>query len=141
MGEDGNPTAGQERRLELGQLVFAGNDLLDHDCFEAEDGLRVLALLLPNSDYPLGSGPYGDYSNEVFALRAYCWCDGERHTDGCPPNFEHYPSGLKINFYKHIGRGMSSNRPFDPEQWKLVLWDCLRSIDPQRQEGTSSVVV
>lgn len=129
---DGNP-----RAVELGQVAFAGNDLLGYDCFDAEPGLRVLGELLSaqqgvGDGWPVVYGPDDVFENDVFTIRAYCWCDGDRHPDGCPPNFVHHGSGWTINWYKHVGRGLSSDRPFDRDAWVGVLWDCIRSIDPER---------
>lgn len=85
--------------------------------------------------YGLG-GEYGygaDWDSEVFQLRRYCWCDGDDcpwcsyssedgrrlteaakahgaisdlHGCGGAPNFWHKPSGLRVWWYKYIGRGM-----------------------------------
>lgn len=139
---------GHPRMVELGQVAFAGNDLLDYDCFEAEPGLRVIGELLTAEQSTDGGwtviyGPDNMFSNDVFTIRAYCWCDGDLHPDGCPPNFVHHASGLTINWYKHVGRGMSADRPFNAVAWVGVLWDCIRSIDPTQpvEDGGAGGVV
>lgn len=64
--------------------------------------------------------------NDIFALRSYCWCDGERegHEDGCPPNFEHFASGFKAFWYKHSSRGESCNRQLDRTEWMKIQREC-----------------
>jgi hypothetical protein len=70
------------------------------------------------------------FENDVFAMRTYCWCGGDRHghEDGCPPNFEHKASGLTVCWYKHVGRGASKNQPLNRGQWLAILRDCLESL-------------
>jgi hypothetical protein len=48
------------------------------------------------------------YTCDVFTMRSYCWCDGSRHPDGCPANFEW--RDWRVCWYKHAGRGASCNR-------------------------------
>jgi len=53
---------------------------------------------------------YGtEYENDIFMMHPYCWCEKE----SCPwcggedrPNFIYKPTGLKIWWYKYIGRGV-----------------------------------
>ena len=63
-------------------------------------------------------------------MRSYCWCDGdiEGHGDGCPPNFEHRPSGLVVSWYKHVGRGSSQNRVVSVREWVDALGGCIREV-------------
>jgi hypothetical protein len=69
---------------------------------------------------------YGvNYDCDTFMMHRYCWCekgtcewcrccecDGDSCEDNCfsniqsAPNFHHKASGLKIWWYKYIGRGM-----------------------------------
>ena len=71
-----------------------------------------------------------EYVNGTFAMRSYCWCDGGRpgHEDGCPPNFEHFASGIKAAWYEHAERGESINRLVGPGEWGKVLSECLASV-------------
>jgi hypothetical protein len=76
-------------------------------------------------------GNYGadhDFENEVFALRGYCWCDGDNpdHADGCPPNFE--CGAFQLRWYKHLGRGMSANGVPTQEQWRDIMRRCIASL-------------
>src|SRR2546423_1713602 len=65
------------------------------------------------------------YSNDVFTIRTYCWCDGNEHPEGCPPNFDHPASGLQARWYKHAQRGASINREVDSTEWSKILSECL----------------
>ncbi|KKM01780.1 hypothetical protein LCGC14_1790990 [marine sediment metagenome] len=47
------------------------------------------------------------------------------------PNFWHKPSGLKIWWYKYIGRGMEQIPKVTLPQWGKIYFECLTSI----QEG------
>lgn len=63
-------------------------------------------------------GDAGYYENDVFCIRAYCWCDGDEkgHENGCPPNFEYKPLGFKVSWYKHAGRGASQSHKLGPTE-------------------------
>lgn len=72
-------------------------------------------------------GASADYENEVFAMRSYCWCDGEgTHEHGCPPNFEY--GELRISWYKYVGRGLSMNQEVSPGRWHDIFLACLLSL-------------
>ncbi|MBT8163215.1 MULTISPECIES: hypothetical protein [Arthrobacter] len=74
------------------------------------------------------------YVNDVVALRDFCWCDGRIHpedADGipsCPPNFEHFASGILGEWYKHLGRDVRFNRKPEAGEALAVLVDCLESL-------------
>lgn len=61
-----------------------------------------------------------------FAMRAYCWCDGERqgHEDGCPPNFHHFESDFQAFWYKHSNRGQSCNQDISSADWRKIQRQC-----------------
>lgn len=59
----------------------------------------------------------GKYENDTFALRSYCWCDGNLHKDGCPPNFQY--NDIRISWYKHHQRGVKSEIEITTEIEKL----------------------
>ena len=44
------------------------------------------------------------------------------------PNFWHKPSGFKVWWYKHIGRGMETNREISQEEWMVIFWSCRASL-------------
>lgn len=116
------------RNIELGQAFLSGNGVLEHDYYEAESGLYALAQIVAVRLGRPAGWDVPEFANTAFTIRPYCWCDNEEHPDGCPPNFAHR-YGLRINWYKHIGRGMSANWEYDDRQWVDVLVDCIRSID------------
>ena len=121
---------------ELGQMAFSNTpwqriEMQGH----VEEGLCLLASLIMEargeSYGSLISNSGADpWEGATFALRSYCWCDGGNvgHEDGCPPNFEHYPSGLIANWYKHVGRGNSQNRALSVREWVNVLGSCIREV-------------
>ncbi|HEU5223009.1 MAG TPA: hypothetical protein VFU07_04935 [Candidatus Lumbricidophila sp.] len=124
------------------------------------DLIAGLTVGLVDSDgdkitFPIGSNAAVEYRTEQFAIRDYCWCafgdgydrhdyneaeDGpmpnpERSThttpDGmCPPNFEHFKSGLKLDWYKRRGRSNEwyGNLPTTREQVIDILLDCLKPL-------------
>lgn len=49
------------------------------------------------------------------------------------PNFTHKPTGLSVEWYKYVGRGMKVDNPVDAAQWDRIIVDCLNeavSADP-----------
>jgi len=65
--------------------------------------------------------------NDVFALRSYCWCDGDSrlgHDEGCPPNFEHFASGFKAYWYKHSERGATCSEDISHTDWITIQREC-----------------
>lgn len=44
------------------------------------------------------------------------------------PNFWHKPSGLKVWWYKYIGRDMETNRPFTDEELIRIQNECIESL-------------
>jgi len=121
---------------ELGQGLFGGPWAeLDSPDF-LTPGLDLLGLAVADyrgneDDNPCyNSG--AKYENAVFALRAYCWCDGSRHNwdadELCPPNFEHFASGFQVRWYKHSHRGRSQNREITQGDWRQLVTECSNSI-------------
>lgn len=72
----------------------------------------------------INSGWVHDLRGAPFELRAYCWCDGGTHADGCPPNFRHAASGFEAYWYKHSGRGESCNQEVSLFEWQKIQRDC-----------------
>lgn len=71
-----------------------------------------------------------EFSNGVFALRSFCWCDGSLagHEEECPPNFEYFPDRLGIRWYKYMGRDNESTHLITEARWKRIYEDCLSSL-------------
>lgn len=103
--------------------VTAGFGLLDALYAERFEGGRDLFARTANH----GGAPI---VNDVFELRPYCWCDGERegHQDSCPPNFLHHRSGFAAYWYKHSERGETCNKAPTVVQWAAVLRECIDAL-------------
>jgi hypothetical protein len=116
---------------ELGQMLLSNNVFLAEEAYWATEGLVILKNVIDESKI-LDWENVSDYEGKKFAYRPYCWCDGgykEHEEDGCPPNFEHYESGLVITWYKHCGRGVSANQPeLKAMEWFDILADCVQEI-------------
>jgi hypothetical protein len=115
---------------ELGQLILSNGSFFSEEAYWACEGLIVLRAILQESKI-LEWNDWYDYEGKVFAYRQYCWCDGDNpgHEEGCPSNFVHYPSGLEISWYKHEGRGITSNRnEMKAIDWWNILADCVNEI-------------
>lgn len=119
---------------EFGQAMWSNGNYGEYALPDiASDWLHWLGQyiqLLRDDEGPLtinyGAEPF---SNERFSMRTYCWCDGDAHPDGCPPNFEYYPLGLVVSWYKHVGRGASCNQKHTDEEWKTIVRGCAESLD------------
>ena len=93
--------------------------------------------------------------NDVFKMFPFCWCDKEDcpqcwdqdeigpppkeiiesngmaiDEDGCvsAPNFWHKKSGLKVWWYKYIGRGMKISHDFTDKELHTIESECLASL-------------
>ena len=116
--------------------------------FEEDEQLAGVVDLL-TSLLGVGSNAASQVITPTFALRDYCWCGGVIHPEvvdddsedfsaaasgsggestGCPPNFEHFASGIRGTWYKHAGRELRFNRPPQRGEALEILRDCLRGI-------------
>lgn len=113
---------------ELGQMILSNNQFFVHEAYWATDGLILLRSVLQESKVLEWENTY-DYEGKVFAYRNYCWCDGDLHEEGCPPNFEYYSKDIKITWYKHEGRGITANIK-EPKaiEWFDIIADCVKEI-------------
>lgn len=120
---------------ELGQIFMSNNSFFADEAYWATEGLVMLKNIIDESKILEWENKY-DYEGKVFAYRPYCWCDAgldgdedDPHYNGCPPNFEHYPTGLKISWYKHCGRGVTANVPeLKAITWWGMLNECVQEI-------------
>lgn len=93
----------------------------------------------PIISHGVGSNCAEQYSNDVFVIRDFCWCDGATHpedADGiptCPPNFEHFASGLKAEWYKYLGRDVRVNAEVEVGESLAILMDCAMSVSRAQQ--------
>ena len=116
-------------------MLFSNSPVQEYEAYWAENGIYMIAEAiqeLRNDHYPISSnGGEMPYESNIFDMRSYCWCDGDRqgHEDGCPPNFQHHASGLVINWYKHCGRGITSNKTLSKKEWFNIIQDCINSLE------------
>ena len=115
---------------ELGQFIFSNATFGE---FQMQHHVKLgiaqisefLVHTLPMDHNPTdNSGAY--FSNDVFSIRAYCWCDGDEHPKGCPPNFE--CGDFEASWYKHLGRGSSQSRLLSAEEWDSIYRKCIDSL-------------
>jgi len=122
---------------ELGQMIFTNTPMQE---YSVPDWLEALLMGLWaeiervewNNTQEVVDNPFSntgaEYKTDKFEVKAYCWCDGERHENGCPPNFLYKPTGFIVNWYKHLGRGASMNRKITPKEATKMFDDCLKSV-------------
>ena len=97
-----------------------------------EAGLRQLGARIAartGTDPTENTGPDSAFTPQIFRIAGYCWCDGERHPEGCPPNFRH--GAFTCRWYKYLGRSGVQSRPISPDEWRTMLATCLEIIDRQ----------
>lgn len=100
---------------------------------EGEDFITFFLLAISHAAG--GTGIYGiDFENETFRMSHFCWCGEEDTCKHCGhdrlSNFEHKESGLKIWWYKYIGRGMciEAESRLTIKQLISLLQKCVESI-------------
>jgi len=118
---------------ELGQLGFSNTPWQKRECSElavaalraiGDEIARVVGNITQEPTYPLTDNYGGEpFVTDVFTMRPYCWCDGDTHPDGCPPNFEW--GEVRICWYKHARRGPSCNVDLTPDMIAEMLIQCL----------------
>lgn len=118
--------------MELGQLA-RGDTVLEHEAWWATEGLFVIAdaIAAKRGDAStLVQNSGGDeFVCPTFSMRTYCWCEGEEHKDGCPPQFEYRPANFVIRWYKYAGRSQTANMPKPPGMlWELAVADCIQAV-------------
>jgi hypothetical protein len=77
-----------------------------------------------------GEFGYGvNFENDTFMMHRFCWCDEDtcEWCNGDAPNFWHKPSGLKIKWYKWIGRSMEYNN-HPGKGWSKIFQSCIESL-------------
>lgn len=91
----------------------------------------LVAIAKKHGDDASWPEKYGaDVDNSVFMMHPYCWCESE----DCPwceddaPNFHYKPTGLKVKWYKYIGRGEEINMAVTETELAEILSICL-SVD------------
>lgn len=121
---------------ELGQWAFSNGQIHEHEApelliavlYAIGNEMERVMWNLHQEEYrsPLGSYGTEDFETPAFVMRSYCWCEGDRHPDICPPNFQW--RDLKVSWYKHASRGVSCNRPVSPDECAEILTECLAAV-------------
>lgn len=98
-------------------------------------GLLMMVCQEIHTDPKYPADIYGaNFENDVFKIHRYCWCEDEE----CPycgedePYFIHKASGLKIWWYKYIGRSFNVMYPKESiSNIELldIFMDCVKSIN------------
>lgn len=129
-------------------MLLSNTPIQSYESYWATDGLNMIAEVIAELRGKQ-HGTYGwdglltsnsgaeDYTNDVFEMRSYCWCDAtweenpdHPHAHGCPPNFVYKPTGLVITWYKHANRGATSNKKYPGARtWFEVIKHCIGSIE------------
>ena len=124
--------------LNMAEFYISGQ-LLDR---VSQDISELSTIISPDAVEPEKYGAV--CKNRVFSLRPQCWCE----SPGCPmcypsesdnpeigvragelmPNFWHFKSGLRIWWYKTIGRSMEANRSCTEGEWSAIFQKCKESL-------------
>lgn len=82
-----------------------------------------------DNDNPFrNTGNVKGYKNDTFEVHAYDWgWDLSDSNTPQPPNF--IWRDLEITWYKHCGRGISTNRPVTHDELAIMLKECRNSLD------------
>jgi hypothetical protein len=115
---------------ELGQAIFSNTQWqeiemepnVERMLLLLGDELKAQGLVVENPCFNVGE----QYENTTFAVRSYCWCDGDRHPEGCPANFQW--RDFRAAWYKHVSRGNSQNRSSSNSEVLEMLNECVASI-------------
>lgn len=104
---------------------------------ENEDLADGIYNILNAVDWKLGGG-YDvstgiDYRNDVFESFGF-WghCEEDDWDGTC---FHHFESGLKVEWYKRVGRSTESNQSVKPIDWNKIVIECLESV---RDDGNGT---
>ena len=111
---------------------------IEPDCYVVR-GIEMLGSLVANGDPDKDpcSNSGASFKNDIFEISAYCWCDGERHPDGCPPNFK--CGDFSAEWYKHVNRGFIQSRPISALEWVDIMIKCLGSLGERHKNVLSDL--
>jgi len=100
---------------------------------EAEHEAAVKALCAKH-DIPYADGYGAAVHCTCGNQKAYeAWRKANDHTAQCPilrHNFVHKPSGVIVDWYKYLGRGMEITAPADFD-WRACIRECIASLPPK----------
>lgn len=132
---------------ELGQMAFSNGPWQSHPMPPfIERGLMDIAETIAEKRNDEGylTGNWGEepWESEVFSMRTYCWCDGDRpgHEEDCPPNFVHHATGFTASWYKHVGRGASVSADISRGMWRDIVTACLMDAAGQHDVELADLV-
>ena len=115
---------GETYEPELGQAVF-GRDTLPFDLEaqypQASHFLRAICELLPTPEGRMSGD--ADYADEIMEVHRYWWGDDDA-PEANRPNFK--CGDVAIKWYKHCGRGMSTNKKMSAREWQELFIECLQ---------------
>ncbi len=128
------------QRISAAAGTWAKSEFLETLCAELGEavighpsapGSGMIVLLPPTGD----TG--ASFENHVFALRAYCWCNGDVHgrdpfgLDACPANFEFFRGGESVirgEWFARLGTGTVFTDIPDSVELGSIRDACLRSL-------------
>lgn len=111
-------------QAELGQSV-AGRKSQEFECGELIVGFLItlgISILFKHGINPMNSSGES-YCNNTFEAHAYDWDNEETQSF----NFKY--KDIKISWYKYVGRGTSINREVNTLDLKIMILDCLKSLE------------
>lgn len=65
--------------------------------------------------------------------------ENRTHSESCEmdlPGFHHFESGLKVRWYKRVGRSTESNIDMKPIDWYRIVVGCLESVKADYERRT-----
>ncbi len=94
-----------------------------------EIGMRLIAEKHgEKEDWPEKYGVVFD--NEIFTMHPFCWCEKDEceycQEEDRSPNFLHKKTGLKVHWYKYIGRSMEISGDVTVNDVLDIIKECLR---------------
>jgi len=119
---------------EVGQAVFGApwDDFdLEEQCPQASHFLRAICELLPTPDGCMSGA--ADWQDEFFEVHPYWWGD-EEAPEASRPNFRR--GGVCVRWYKHCGRGLSTNVQMSNEEWLALFAECISHAVEVAREAT-----
>lgn len=131
--------------MELGQLCFSNAIPCEYNMSAGvEDMIAAIGEILVEEKIVEANpcdniGCVGNFENNVFVIRGYCWCDGDLvgHENGCPPNFEFKPTKFCADWYKYLGRGSSQSAKLkrkDVEEMRKMCLDSLKTAAGRKNQ-------
>jgi len=125
---------------EMHYINYGGDDGWNFDTKPGHGSGECECIATLYTRFNIPEGEWGSY------IHCTCGRDEEyskymetiSHSDDCPidkPNFKHYASGIKIYWYKYIGRGTKSNMDLDYRDWTKIVLECLDSLEKENNGG------